>query len=530
MPDWDKNRRAIQNWIALVLLKDTFSPDFTNSESSPQLVPSMSRRTLSFYYLFALLLVSVSIADGQVPSSRFFVEGHFSANMYDGERSTSTSTGLSRILRRLGPSGIIGIGYTLNQSFDLIGEFAVSNYPGITTNSGTYDYIFQDESSENLNSFSTTIRYRFWRLWGFEPFLASGFGLTFGRLNNNSRFGIGPKLGVGVSHRFFGLELVATASQHYVAPNSAIDLAGSGYHLDVLSAASLGIRYRFKAPKPRLGQISISGPHTLDAESEGIFTASTDLDPSEYTVRWDFGDGSSATGRSVRHSFSIPGTYQILTTVFYDNSSSQSAFEVTVQTVFERVKLVSLSIFPNQANVGDRIVFTPILTGNQVLCSWVFGDGTSADTCETEHIYDRAGTYRVRFTASNKDHSHTSNHTVVVHTDACSQLPKLSSVFFPAHSSVLSLEMRQVLRANMATSSACTERSIEISGSALSTERNAENLAAARASQVYQYYRNLGISSNRVHISKSIVIPVEKLEGLPWTARSVNSQLVSDVH
>jgi len=114
----------------------------------------------------------------------------------------------------------------------------------------------------------------------------------------------------------------------------------------------------------------------------------------------------------------------------------------------------------------------------------------------------------------------------MIQNDACTQLPELAAVYFKAHSSELTLEMRQLLRDNIATASACIERSIEIIGYALNNERDFENLASERASQVYQYYRNLGVSATRVQTSTAVIVPAEELEGLPWTARAAASKLV----
>jgi len=66
---------------------------------------------------------------------------------------------------------------------------------------------------------------------------------------------------------------------------------------------------------------------------------------------------------------------------------------------------------------------------------------------------------------------------------------------------------------------------IEVIGYALSSERNPKELAEKRASEVFQYYRNLGIASGRIHNGPAVVIPEAELVGLPWSARTVSSRL-----
>lgn len=484
-------------------------------------------RQISLFSLTSVcLLAFVTAANGQLLSDRFFIESQLRANLYIGERSPD-GVGVRGTVKRLGSGVSVGMGYTLSRSFDLVGELTYGSYPDIGRNTGRFDRIFPDESSENSWSVSTLVRYRFWKVLGFKPFLASGISVAVGNVNDEYVTGVGPIWGMGATRPFLGLELIGSFTQLFVYPNNALDLAGTGLELDVLSAASVGLRYRFKTPKPQLGHVVISGPHTLQTGSEGVFTASADLDPLQYSVRWTFGDGSEMLGASVRHAFRNPGTYAVRATVFNQHSSSVTDMMIQVQNSYEKVSLLSLSVVPQQANIGDSILFTPQLKGNEITCQWTFGDGNSSDSCTTNHVYLRAGNYRVTLNASNPDHSVQSTQTVFIQNDACTQLPDLSAVYFQAHSSELTLEMRQLLRDNLSTASACVERSIEIVGYALSTERDSHNLAVERASQVYQYYRNLGISATRVSTSKMVIVPVEELEGLPWTARSAISRLVS---
>ncbi len=56
-----------------------------------------------------------------------------------------------------------------------------------------------------------------------------------------------------------------------------------------------------------------------------------ELDPRIYI--WDFGDNTTFTGRSPRHSFSRPGTYDVSLTVIDGDTASTDTFQITVHPV-----------------------------------------------------------------------------------------------------------------------------------------------------------------------------------------------------
>jgi len=179
----------------------------------------MSRQTVRFSFITALLLTFVSMANGQLFSERFFVEGQFRANMYSGERSTSGNQGLRSVLSRLGPGATLGMGYTLSKSFEVVGEWTNGNYPDIDRNTGNFEYILQDKSSQNLWGINTSVCYRFWEILGFKPFISSVLGLVSGKMNSQSTTGWGPLWGIGATRPLLGLTLTGSISQLFVYAN-----------------------------------------------------------------------------------------------------------------------------------------------------------------------------------------------------------------------------------------------------------------------------------------------------------------------
>ena len=83
--------------------------------------------------------------------------------------------------------------------------------------------------------------------------------------------------------------------------------------------------FTFSPETPTLG-----GPVTFDA------SGSSDPDRRIQTYKWDFGDGTTATGETVTHSFSGPGDYAVYTvelTVADSGRASSTTQTVTVEEI-----------------------------------------------------------------------------------------------------------------------------------------------------------------------------------------------------
>lgn len=486
----------------------------------------MPRLLLGFLSAVILCFSTVESAQAQLQINRVFLEGSVGAGFYSGERGHRQYTGIYWAKHSLGASGSFGLGYSLWDSIDLIGSLSYSKYPGIHESSETWNDLSKDNSSEKWKGISGSVRYRFLPVGVYEPSISMGLAATVGTVDGDRSVGMGPTFGLGISRPFLGMKLSLSGTQHYVFPNRALDSAGNGRMPDVLSTLSLGLSYRFKKAKPKMGHITITGPNAMFLGEKGIFSAITDLDPIGYSTRWKFGDGAERTGHSVEYAYASPGTYKVEVTVFNDRGTTTSFLEVVVHPVYDRLVLVSITVSPLKPILGEKITFTPLIRGEAETCVWSFGDGATSTSCETSHTYTSPGTYRVSFSTSNAKHSASSVQSLSVLNDVCSELPDLTAVYFSTHSSNLSLEMRQVLRDNMSISSGCTERPIEVIGYALSSEINPKELAEKRASEVIQYYRNLGIASSGIVAGPVFVIPQGDLVGPASSARTVSSRLV----
>ncbi|GEM_PF-5368449 len=80
-------------------------------------------------------------------------------------------------------------------------------------------------------------------------------------------------------------------------------------------------------------QADISAPASIKAGREAVFSAaaSTDPDGSIVSYEWDFGDGTTGSGKEVTHTYTAPGSYNVSLTVTDNSGLTDVAVEnVTV--------------------------------------------------------------------------------------------------------------------------------------------------------------------------------------------------------
>ena len=110
-------------------------------------------------------------------------------------------------------------------------------------------------------------------------------------------------------------------------------------------------------------------------------------------VSWDLGDGTTATGDTVFHTFT--GSGQFVVQEFVNNGCGFDTAEVTITVL--PAPSVSFSHLPYVCE-GDTIVFqntSPAIIGSY----WSFGDGAVDSTqTNTSHVYSMPGSYTVSMT------------------------------------------------------------------------------------------------------------------------------------
>ncbi len=140
-----------------------------------------------------------------------------------------------------------------------------------------------------------------------------------------------------------------------------------------------------------------------------IFNASgsrdTPSDIGSLTYFWDFGDGSTGSGKVVEHTYSAAGNYTVTLTVTDDDGASDiDVVNVTINSVDVVAKIDTM---PDTFGLNSQVHFSAFNTthpqGMELLYIWDFGDGSKGFGIEITHTYTKGGVYIVRLNVQDND-------------------------------------------------------------------------------------------------------------------------------
>ncbi len=151
--------------------------------------------------------------------------------------------------------------------------------------------------------------------------------------------------------------------------------------------------------------IANAGADQLVTASEVLFDASASFDRDDkiQSYLWDFGDGESGEGRTAKHVYRTPGTFEVTLSV---TDSSGTIRNVDTDTLIVTVNALPIADagFDMQSIPGATVQFDGSRSedpdGEIVSYTWNFGDGLSAEGARVEHVYDRPGIYTVELTVA----------------------------------------------------------------------------------------------------------------------------------
>jgi len=116
---------------------------------------------------------------------------------------------------------------------------------------------------------------------------------------------------------------------------------------------------------------------------------------------WNFGDGETATGAKVRHSYSKSGKYRAVLTVDDGNNTACSSASSSVSVSVNAMPEVSLSN-SEVVCLGSSVKFEADAKdpdGDPLSYYWDFGDGTAVEGGSSQsHVYKKGGVYDVKVT------------------------------------------------------------------------------------------------------------------------------------
>jgi len=132
---------------------------------------------------------------------------------------------------------------------------------------------------------------------------------------------------------------------------------------------------------------------------------SSDADGTVTGYAWDFGDGTTGTGRTAAHTYGAAGTYAVTLTVTDDQGATAK-------------RTVSVSVVAPPPNVAPTAAFTAATGGSTGTFDasassdgdgrvtgyrWTFGDGSTGTGVTASHEYAADGTYTVTLTVTDDD-------------------------------------------------------------------------------------------------------------------------------
>lgn len=117
----------------------------------------------------------------------------------------------------------------------------------------------------------------------------------------------------------------------------------------------------------------------------------------DYTYRWTFGDGGSATGSEPDHTYETPGTFTVSVTVSSGGSSASCRDTVRVyETLLASCRAnVTRGSAPLSVNLS---AFTNFCRDPGCAYEWDFGDGTTTAGIgenRATHVFSRVGTFEI---------------------------------------------------------------------------------------------------------------------------------------
>src|SRR6266567_4652027 len=163
------------------------------------------------------------------------------------------------------------------------------------------------------------------------------------------------------------------------------------------------------SPPPTLSASFTYSPLSPQTGQTVSFIGSASGGSLPYSYSWSFGDGSTGTGLSAKHTYSSAGTLTVVLTV-KDNGLPQetttSQQSITVSGAPPPLT-ASFAFSPSSTQAGQHVTFTASAGGgtSPFTFGWSFGDGSTGTGSPATHTYSSAGSYTVILTVKDSSSS-----------------------------------------------------------------------------------------------------------------------------
>ena len=157
-----------------------------------------------------------------------------------------------------------------------------------------------------------------------------------------------------------------------------------------------------------------SFPEGTEGAALTYSVAATDPDGDALLYTWSFGDGQSATGASVQHTFRDDGTFAVSVTVSDGALVTDSSADIVIGNVSPLVQA------PEDRTVDEGDVVTLVGQASDpgaadvLSYAWEFGDGASGAGSSASHRYGQDGVFTATLTVTDDDDGVGTDTTTIV--------------------------------------------------------------------------------------------------------------------
>ena len=172
-------------------------------------------------------------------------------------------------------------------------------------------------------------------------------------------------------------------------------------------------------PLPRCSNVDTDWVNVRVDQTPTAFAAAPSTEPGDPAIRefeWAFGDGQTAQGPDVTHTFETSGVYQVMLTLKGDAEASGCGSGQIVHGITVNAPPVADFAAPTRATVGEPVLFDAALSGDPdgmiTAYKWDFGDGGKEEGIRASHVYRAPGAFVVALTVT--DNSGLENATTTI--------------------------------------------------------------------------------------------------------------------
>jgi hypothetical protein len=186
----------------------------------------------------------------------------------------------------------------------------------------------------------------------------------------------------------------------------------SGDIARIIANAGFSLRRPSGACVPLQGLTAVNnGPTVLGQPTALTATVSAGSLPVTYT--WALGDGTTANGATLAHTYAAVGLYNAVVTAA--NGFSQLTATTAVSVYCTLPNAITFTWAPTNPTTGQLVSFNGTAGGLTPLTfAWAFGDGGTGSGAAVSHTYAITGTFTVALTVTNFCGTGMTTHTLTV--------------------------------------------------------------------------------------------------------------------